>query len=376
MTASTSANALSVNVSLAREGFTMEAAFAATAGLTALFGRSGAGKTTLANLIAGLERPARGRISIGERVLFDSDGGVWVPPEKRRVGYVFQEGRLFPHLSVRGNLNFASRFLSSDATPPNFDEIVSLLNLEPLLGRRTYRLSGGEKQRVAIGRALLAAPNLLIMDEPLASLDAMHKAEILPYLERLRDDTGIPIVYVSHAIAEVVRLADTMVIVDDGRTVAVGGVEEIMGRLDLRPLTGRYEAGAVLAVTVRGHDKAFGLTELGFSGGRLLVPGIDAPLGSDLRIRIRARDVALSLTHPEDTSLLNILPATVREIADAGGPQVEVLLDVDAPLIARITRKSLVALDLRPGKQVFALIKAAAIDRQALGLAGTRHRRR
>lgn len=213
------------------------------------------------------------------------------------------------------------------------------------------------------------------MDEPLASLDAMHKAEILPYVERLRDDARIPIVYVSHAIAEVVRLADTMVILDDGATVASGGVEEIMGRLDLRPLTGRYEAGAVLTVTVRGYDKVFGLTELGFAGGRLLIPSLEAPLGRQLRMRIRARDVALSLTAPTDTSFLNILPATVWEIGPSDGPQLEVLLDVGAPLIARITRKSLMTLDLRPGKQVFAMIKAAAIDRQALGLAGTRQRR-
>jgi len=369
-------NTLTVNVALARHGFAMEASFAAVAGLTALFGRSGAGKTTLANLIAGLERPARGHISIGDRVLFDSESGAWVPPEKRRIGYVFQEGRLFPHLSVRGNLEYAPRFLPAGTARPDFDEIVALLNLRSLLSRRPQRLSGGEKQRVAIGRALLAQPSLLIMDEPLASLDAMHKAEILPYIERLRDEAAVPIVYVSHAISEVVRLADTMVIVDDGRTVASGSVEEIMGCLDLRPLTGRYEAGAVLAVTVRGHDKTFGLTELGFSGRRLWVPAIDAPLGDALRIRIRARDVALSLTEPADTSLLNILPATVREIAETDGPQVEVLLDVDVPLIARITRKSLAALDLRPGKPVYALIKAAAIDRQSLGMGGSRKRRK
>ena len=366
--------ALSVDVAYRRADFSLRVEFTAAAGLTAFFGRSGAGKTTLANLVAGLVRPDSGHISIGKRVLFDGATGDWVPPERRRIGYVFQEGRLFPHLSVRGKLDYAERFLPAGTASPPRDEITELLNLGELLGRRPNGLSGGEKQRVAIGRALLSAPTLLVMDEPLASLDAMHKAEILPYIERLRDDVGIPIIYVSHAITEVVRLADTMVILDDGSTVATGGVEEIMGRLDLRPLTGRYEAGAVLSVTVRGHDKSFGLTELGFSGGRLWVPGLDAPLGRQLRMRIRARDVALSLTAPTDTSFLNILPATVREIAESDGPQVEVLLDVGAPLIARITRKSFAVLDLMPGKQVFALIKAAAIDRQALGLGGTQRR--
>lgn len=373
--AGTNDNALEVDIAFKRGEFALAATFSATAGLTAFFGRSGAGKSTLANLIAGLVRPDRGRIAIGDRVLYDGASGLWVPPEHRRIGYVFQEGRLFPHLSVRGNLEFSKRYLPADATPPALSEIIDLLNLGTLLDRRPNGLSGGEKQRVAIGRALLSAPRLLVMDEPLASLDAMHKAEILPYIERLRDDAGIPIVYVSHAIAEVVRLADTMVILDDGTTVTSGSVEEIMGRLDLRPLTGRYEAGAVLNVTVRGQDKTFGLTELGFTGGRLLVPTVDAPLGRQLRMRIRARDVALSLTAPTDTSFLNILPATVREIENAEGPQVEVLLDVGAPLIARVTRKSLATMDLRPGSKVYALIKAAAIDRQALGLAGTRRRR-
>lgn len=367
-------NTLNVDVSYRRDGFSLAAAFSAASGLTAFFGRSGTGKTTLANLIAGLIRPDQGRISIGERVLFDSASGDWVAPEHRRIGYVFQEGRLFPHLTVRANLEYSKRFMPATSSPPDLAEIVDLLDLREILSRRPDGLSGGEKQRVAIGRALLSAPRLLVMDEPLASLDAFRKGEILPYIERLRDDGGIPIIYVSHAMEEVVRLADTMVILDQGRTVASGPVEDIMGRLDLRPLTGRYEAGAVLAVTVRGHDKTFGLTELGFAGGRLWVPGLDMPLGSALRMRVRARDVSLSLTQPTDTSILNVLPATVREIAAGDGPQLEVLLDVGVPLIARVTRKSITNLGLHPGKAVFALVKAAAIDRHSLGLAGTRKR--
>jgi molybdate transport system ATP-binding protein len=365
---------LTVDIEFRRGDFHLRADFSAGPGLTAFFGRSGCGKTTLANLIAGLARPLKGRLSIGEHVLFDSATNHFVPPERRRIGYVFQEGRLFPHLSVRKNLLYSRRFLPRGVVAPEPDEIIELLSLGPLLQRRTQNLSGGEKQRVAIGRALLSAPDLLVMDEPLAALDATRKSEILPFIEKLRDDAGIPIVYVSHALDEVIRLADTLVILDDGRTVASGGVEEIMSRLDLRPLTGRYEAGAVLSVTVRGHDKSWGLTELGFAGGRLLVPGLEAPLGTELRMRIRARDVSLSLEKPEGSSFLNIMEATVREIAPSDGPQTEVLLDVGTPLVARVTYKSIATMGLEPGKRVYALVKAAAIDRHALGLGGTRKR--
>jgi molybdate transport system ATP-binding protein len=366
---------LLVDIEYRRGDFQLRADFSAGRGLTAFFGRSGSGKTTLANLIAGLARPETGRLSIGDRVMFDAAQGLFVPPEHRRIGYVFQEGRMFPHLSVLKNLQYGRRFLPNGATAPEPDEIIELLALRPLLERRPRNLSGGEKQRVAIGRALLSAPQLLVMDEPLAALDGTHKSEILPFIERLRDEARIPIVYVSHALEEVIRLADTMVILDHGRTVASGAVEDIMGRLDLRPLTGRYEAGAVLNVSVRGHDKTWGLTELGFAGGRLSVPGLDAPLGTELRMRIRARDVSLSLSRPTDTSILNVFEATVREIASAGGPQTEILLDVGTPLIARVTRKSVAAMGLEPGKKVFALVKAAAIDRHTLGLGGTRKRR-
>ena len=367
--------ALNIDVAFTRGDFSLNAAFRAEAGLTAFFGRSGCGKTTLVNLIAGLLRPQSGHIAIGERTLFDSNAGRFMAPEKRRIGYVFQEGRLFPHLSVRRNLTYSQRYLPAGTSAPALEEIAELLNLGRLLERGTRNLSGGEAQRVAIGRALLSAPQLLVMDEPLAALDAGHKGEILPYIERLRDEIGIPIIYVSHALEEVIRLADTMVIMDHGRTVASGPVEEIMGRLDLRPLTGRYEAGAVLSVKVLGHDKNWGLTELGFSGGRLWVPGLDAALGSAMRMRIRARDVSLSLTRPADTSILNVLPATVKEIAEGKGPQTEVLLDVGgAPLIARVTLKSVALMELQPGKAVFALVKAAAIDRHTMGLGGTRAR--
>ena len=354
--------------------FQLDARFTAGAGLTALFGRSGAGKTLLVNMLAGLERPREGRIVIDGRVLFDSAGNIDLPPERRRLGYVFQEARLFPHLSVKGNLTYGMGRMAPARRRGELDGIVTLLDIAPLLTRRPGSLSGGEKQRVAIGRALLAAPSLLLMDEPLASLDVARKNEILPYIERLRDDMGLPIVYVSHAIDEVIRLADTMVVISGGQAVATGTVEAVMSRLDLRPLTGRYEAGAVLSVTVAGRDKTFGLTELVFAGRRLRVPGEDLAMGTRLRLRVRARDVSLSLDRPANISVLNILEARVTQIEDTPGPQVDVLLDVGAPLIARITRRSVVELGLAPGKAVHALIKAVAIDRHSLGGRGPDHR--
>ena len=367
---------LQVSIDYQAEVFRLRAEFEAAPGLTAFFGRSGAGKTTLINLIAGLSTPHAGRIAVGDDVLYDAASGTNLPPERRRVGYVFQEDRLFPHLSVRGNLSYGQRFRRPTTGCLGLDDVVELLELGELLERRPANLSGGERQRVAIGRALLSSPDILLMDEPLASLDSARKSQILPFIERLRDDTGIPIVYVSHAIDEVVRLADTMVILEKGETVASGPVGDIMSRLDLRPLTGRYEAGAVVPVTVAGQDETFGLSELSFPGGRLWVPALDQPLGHRMRMRIRARDVSLSLSRPMDSSILNIVEGAVLEIGDDDGPQTDVLVDVGTPLIARLTRKSVAAMRLQPGTKVYALIKAAAIDRHALGLGGTRRRQK
>ncbi len=350
--------------------FSLDVDFAAEEGrLIALFGRSGAGKTLLVNMLAGLVRPSAGRIAIGGHVLFDSAAGIDLPPERRRLGYVFQEGRLFPHFSVRGNLAYGMRRRDA-AARREFDHIVSLLGIELLLERRPRDLSGGEKQRVAIGRALLAAPRLVLMDEPLAALDAARKAEILPYIERLRDELAIPTVYVSHAMEEIVRLADTVVLISNGRVSAVGPIEEVMSRLDLRPLTGRYEAGAVLATTVESHDDADGLSALRFPGGRLLVPRVELPPGARLRVRIRARDVSIALVPPKSVSILNIFKGTIVEKGeDSGGAQVDLLLDIGAPLWARVTARSFRELGLAPGAPVYALIKAVAIDRHSLGRA-------
>ncbi|MDX9859786.1 MAG: molybdenum ABC transporter ATP-binding protein [Rhodospirillales bacterium] len=363
---------LDVDIRRRTGDFLLDARFLTDSGLTALFGRSGAGKTSLVDSLAGLNRPDDGRIVVDGHVLFDSKAGIYLPPERRRLGYVFQEARLFPHLSVAGNLTYGMKLTPPSERHQDFDQIVDLLDLRAHLKRRPATLSGGEKQRVAIGRALLASPRILLMDEPLASLDAARKAEILPFIERLRLDLDLPVVYVSHAIEEVIRIADTMVVMSDGKVAASGPVEEIMGRLDLHPLTGRYETGAVLAATVAGADLTFGLTELTFAGNRLWVPKIDLPLGTPLRVRIRARDVSLSLAPPQAISILNVLPGRVVELDGAGGqPQVDVLLDVGSPLIARITRRSVEALGLKPGVSVFALIKTVAIDRASLGRRGT-----
>jgi molybdate transport system ATP-binding protein len=293
-----------------------------------------------------------------------------VPPRRRRIGYVFQEGRLFPHLTVRQNLLYGRWFAPKGGSAAEFEHVVDLLGVAALLGRRPANLSGGEKQRVAIGRALLSRPRLLVMDEPLASLDEARKAEILPYIERLRDHSAVPIVYVSHAIAEVTRLATTMVVLSEGQAAAVGSTEAIMGRLDLFPLTGRAEAGAILATRVAEHDLTFGLTTLRAAAGRLRVPRLGLPLGSTLRVRIRARDVMIALSPPEGLSALNVLPGVVAEIGASDGPIVDIRLDCGGEaLIARLTRRSVETLGLSPGRPVYAVIKSIAFDHHSF--AGT-----
>jgi molybdate transport system ATP-binding protein len=339
-----------------------------TSGIVAFFGRSGAGKTSLVNMLAGLLRPDRGRIVVNGNTLFDSARGIDLPPEKRRLGYVFQEARLFPHMTVRGNLQYGLHRVPAAERTIAPDQVIALLGLENSLTRRPHHLSGGEKQRVALGRALLANPRLMLMDEPLASLDQQRKDEVLPFIERLRDQMAIPIVYVSHSMPEIVRLADTMVLVSDGRIEAVGAIDELTSRLDLRPLTGRYEAGAVIQARVAGHDRIFGITDLAFAGGRLRVPHVGLPVGTHLRLRIRARDVALALEPPRRTSILNALPAVVREIGPEEGPQVDLRVEAGpTSLWSRITRRSLTDLGLQPGTPVTVLIKAVAVDRYSLG---------
>jgi molybdate transport system ATP-binding protein len=361
---------LEADIAVRAGAFALEAKLESDAGVTALFGRSGSGKTTLLNAIAGLVRPQRGRIRVDETVFFDSERGIDLPARSRRIGYVFQEGRLLPHLSVRQNLLYGRFFTPRAERHANLDRVVHLLDLAPLLARRPHHLSGGEKQRVAIGRALLASPRLLLMDEPLASLDPGRKGEILYYIERLRDETRLPIVYVSHAIDEVVRLADVVALVSEGRIRASGTVSEMAGRLELRPLLGRFEGGAVIEARVADQDLEMGLARLVFPGGELYAPDVDALVGAPVRVRIRARDVSLALARPVDASFLNVLAGTVRAVGSEAGASVDVQLDVGGtPLLARITRKSVAALGIAPGRPVYALVKAVAIDRHSVGYA-------
>lgn len=342
-------------------------------GVTALFGRSGSGKTSLVNMLAGLARPARGRIALDGATLFDSQAGIDLPPERRRLGYVFQEDRLFPHLSVRGNLLYGHRRAPSKERATTLEEIVDLLGIGHLLDRRPARLSGGEKQRVAIGRALLAHPHLLLMDEPLASLDAARKDEILPFIERLCGRLRLPIVYVTHDVEEIIRLADMVALMASGRILAYGTVDEILGRADLRSVTGHQGAGALLRVTVEGHDERFGLTHLAFDGGRLRTARVDLPIGFNLRVTIHARDVSIALARPGDISILNILPARIAEIIAGEDSHRDIKLTFgpggQSTIWARLTARSVHDLQLSVGRDVFALIKAVAIDRQSLGAA-------
>lgn len=358
---------LDIHIKRRQGDFSIDAMFRSDeVGVTALFGRSGAGKTSIINMVAGLVRPDEGHIIVNGCCLFDSKMSVDVPPEKRRIGYIFQEGRLFPHLSVRANLAYGMRLTPEQERYVNFDQVVELLGIGHLIDRRPAKLSGGEKQRVAIGRALLTSPALLLMDEPLASLDGARKAEVLPFIARLSREFSIPILYVSHALEEILNLADAMVVLDSGRAVAMGGIEDLMSRSDLQRLTGYNDCGAVISTVVELQDEAAGLTHLRFSGGVLKVPRFDAPRGGKVRVRIEARNVAVAMSPPERISVQNILRGRVEEIMAGNGSLVDIRLDIGCPLLARITPQARQDLDLKPGQQVFALIKSVAVSRGAL----------
>jgi molybdate transport system ATP-binding protein len=350
---------LEVDLDHARESFHLSARFSAAPGLTALFGRSGSGKTTLVDIVGGLIRPDRGKVAIDGQALVDTERGLFVPKHRRRIGYVFQDSRLFPHLSVRGNLLYGRWFAGDGGAAADLASVVDLLGIGHLLERRPESLSGGEKQRVAIGRALLAQPRLLLMDEPLASLDEARRAEILPYIERLRDEAGVPILYVSHSVTEVARLATTVVILTEGRVTAVGPVADIL------PLADAGDAGGVLDAVVARHDEAFQLSVLTTAAGELQVPRLSAPAGASVRAYIRARDVMLSLRPPEEISALNVLAGRVAAIVPAAnGAQADVRLDCNgANLTARLTAKSVERLALAPGRPVYAVIKSVSFER-------------
>ena len=346
---------LSVQLKHRFPGLTLDVAFQAAPGVTALFGRSGSGKTTVVNAVAGLLRPDSGLITAQGVTLFD--GKINLLPHQRRLGYVFQEARLFPHLTVRANLKYGAFFAQ---TSGDFAQIVDLLGIESLLARHPGALSGGEKQRVAIGRALLTNPRILLMDEPLAALDEARKAEILPYIERLRD-RAIPVLYVSHSVSEIARIAHSVVVLDQGRVLQQGPVRQVFSDPALAPHLGLREAGSVLQAVIAAHDPD-GLTRLDTAAGPIWLPHVDAPPGTRIHVRIAAEDIVLSRDRPHGLSALNILTVQVATITLTDGPSALIQLRAGPDLLlARITRRSVLALDLHPGQPVHAILKSVAV---------------
>lgn len=331
----------------------------------AVFGSSGSGKTTLLRCIAGLTRASSGFLQFDEAVWQDDARGIFLPVEQRRVGVVFQEARLFPHLTVTQNLKYGMKRSNPSLRRIDFDHVSALLQLEPLFQRRVSHLSGGEQQRVAIGRALLTSPQLLLMDEPLASLDRQRKKEIIPFLQRLNQEFRIPVLYVSHDLHEILQLANHMVLLKEGRVAATGPIQDVFSRLDLPELVESNVVGAILETRIAEHEPQFGLTRVEFLGQSLFLPQQALPPGAPLRVQILSRDVSLAVGAPLATSsVLNALEATITEVSESPGDPyaVEVKLDVGCPLLAMITRKSFHQLGLRPGQKVHASFKAVALN--------------
>ena len=331
-------------------------------GIVAIFGASGSGKTTLLRCIAGLTQPPSGYLKFGQHVW--QDARTFVPIQQRRVGVVFQDARLFPHLNAKQNLEYGLKRIQQRDRRIQVEHVVNLLGLETLLDRRAHHLSGGEQQRVAIGRALLTSPQLLLMDEPLASLDQKRKQEILPFIQRLNQELQIPVLYVSHDLDEILQLAHYMVLIKEGRVKATGPIQEIFARLDLPGMVEPNMVGAILETRVAAHEPEFGLTRVEFSGRSLFIPQQALPVGASLRVQIHARDVSLVVGAPAaSTSVLNSLDATVVEIQESPIDRyaMEIKLDVGCPLLAMITRKSFHQLNLQPGQKVHAHFKAVAL---------------
>lgn len=346
--------------------FTLDAQMNVGAGTTVLFGRSGSGKTSLINAIAGLITPKRGRISLGDRVLFDAARDINIPTHQRRIGYVFQSARLFPHLNVAQNLDYGSRFSAHAPSKSERDRLIDVLGIEALLQRRPAGLSGGEKQRVGLGRAILSAPELLLLDEPLAALDQERKEEILPYLERLRTQGGPPMIYVTHDMSEIVRLADGLVVMRDGGCVAQGLAEDVLADPANIALIGVQDAGALLRGVIARHCED-GLSEIRLSAGVLTVPHVDAAIGQTVRMRLRAQDVILSLTPPVGLSSQNAFETQITEIHQGNGPGVAVALRAGSDrIIARITARALRQMQLEQGQKVWAIVKANAVPPAAI----------
>ncbi|RZJ62312.1 MAG: molybdenum ABC transporter ATP-binding protein [Acidovorax sp.] len=358
-----SSQQIEARLHLARPGFTLDVDLRLPGrGVTALFGPSGCGKTTCLRAIAGLERARPGHVQVNGETWQDDAQHIWRATHERALGYVFQEASLFDHLTVQGNIGYGQKRTPPARRQVALEQAVDLLGIHHLMDRKPQALSGGERQRVAIARALATSPRLLLMDEPLAALDAQRKAEVLPYLDTLHRTLDIPVLYVSHAIDEVARLAAHMVLLDDGRVRAHGPTAELLVRLDL-PLAHGDAAATVIEGQVMQHDDHDLVTTVAFAGGQLLLvsPGAHA-VGAPIRLRIQARDVSIALTPPAGTSILNILPATVAHVAHDSPGQLMVALDAGPTrLLARVTERSAQALGLVAGKPVYAQIKGVAI---------------
>jgi molybdate transport system ATP-binding protein len=332
-------------------------------GVTAIVGPSGAGKTTLLRAVAGLERASRGHVVVKNQVWQDDKSAIFLPAHMRAVGFVFQEASLFPHLTVQKNVEFGLRRVMADEQKISLDKAIELLGLESLLSRLPSTLSGGEQQRVAIARALATSPGLLLMDEPLASLDTQRKQEILPYLDQLHREFAIPILYVTHAMDEVAGLADQVVLLEAGKVSANGSVFDVMSRPDL-PIARGDQASALFEATISSHDPHYQLTQVAFAGGKLWLPMLTEIPGAVVRIRIQARDVSLAIRSQTDTSILNSLPVLLTAILDdAAGQQLLELNASGTRLLARITRKSADQLGLVKGMSLFAQIKGVAVQK-------------
>ena len=354
---------LEVCVRKQRGDFLCEVAFTgATPGVTALFGRSGCGKTTTIHMIAGLLRPDHGHIRVADTVLFDAARGIDVPAEERGIGYVFQDARLFPHLSVRDNLRYGERRARRGAHRLKFDAVVELLGLASLLARRPAGLSGGERQRVAIGRALLAQPRLLLLDEPLAALDGARRGELLPYLEGLRDRFSLPMVYVSHQLEEVLRLAGHVVVMESGHVADHGDVVSVSQSAALRAIVGAESMGAVVEGTVGEIDTAAGLAHIQVGDGQLRVEAADLRAGQRLRVQLLARDLIVSIAAPAGLSVRNSLAGVITQLQADGGQAWLVFTDIGgARLMVRITDDARRALDLAVGQRVWVLVKTISL---------------
>lgn len=352
-----------VSIKRTQGDFRIDAAFErSTPGVTALFGPSGAGKTSIVNMIAGLLTPDTGQIILNGRRLFDSARSINLPPEKRRIGYVFQDGRLFPHLTVRSNLIYGMRRTAPSDRYVHFEQVVDLLGIGRLLTRRPARLSGGEKQRVAIGRALLTSPALLLLDEPLASLDAGRKAEVLPFIRRMCREFSFPIMYVSHAMDEILNLANQMVLVDSGGVLAAGSIEDLLSRMDVQRFLDRSFCGTAMRTTVVVEIDAFGLTHVLSPAGVLKVPRTGAKIGETVRVRISPRSVGVALEKPRSTSFQNCLLGVIEGVAKERDGLVDVHMNVGCPLVATITHEASSELRLKVGQNVYALFDSAAVS--------------